>query len=393
LKFKFPLLKLLVYLLVGFLIGYSTNIDTTVLIVLSLFSILISFFSSIPNNIKYSIISILIGIVLYNNVNLYQLSGLEKQIPATFEGVFIGQITEVKSKNINNKRFVAKGTIKSKALSSSYNLNVIYTLFDKNNSLELRPGYNFISKTRFRIGQPKVLDEDFNEKSYLLSNKAIFYANSSVKDFSITKKDYLFKTFLYELKEIIKSIITSVISDQKVSGIMIALTTGDKSGIDKETKSDFSQTGTAHVLAISGLHVGIFSLFIYTLIGFLRNRLIKMLIFIVLLWLFVIFTGGQPSAVRAAIMASLFIYLIYYGKVPKPLNVLLFTILLYLIIEPTIAYSISFQLSVFAILGIFLLYKTIYTLILKLLIKENFVTRFIYLHLLSHLQLQFLLPF
>lgn len=376
-KSKFPFIKFLIYLTIGYLVGYILPIETYFLIGISIFTLLISFFTKLNNNIKYLLLSLLIGISLQQNADLYRISNLEKSIPISFDGTFKGKITEVYSIKENYSRFNATGVIHSKIFKKPYNCNVIFILFHKNKFINLKPGYEFISNSKFRLGQPKILDEDFNEKSYLIGNKSLFYGTISQTNISVNSSKTNIKTYLYDLKAKIKQRIRNLIKDDIISGVIIALTTGDKSGVDKETQTDFSLTGTAHILAISGLHVGIFSLLIYTILGVVQNRLLRVFIFVVLVWAFVIFTGGQPSAIRAAIMATLFVYLIYYGKVPNPINILLSTIIVYIIIEPTIIYSISFQLSVLAISGIFILYKPIRNLILLILYKENSLTNFL----------------
>lgn len=374
---KYPLLKLIFFLTIGFLFSHLLSIDTYTVIILSIFSFVILFLPLIPNTVKYIVLAINLGIILNSNINLHKTDLFDDKIPNTFEGVFKGEVTEVLTIKSNYKRFICEGVLQSNILTKSYNCRIITTLFDKESLVEIKPGYILISKSNFRVGQPKILKEDFNEKNYLISKKCLFFSTTSVQNIAILNKEYNYKTFLFEIRENIKSRINNVIDDENVAGVIIALTTGDKSGIDKLTQEDFSLTGTAHVLAISGLHVGIFSFIIYTLLGFVRNRKVKFITFSSLLWLFVIITGGQPSAIRAAIMASMAIYLIYNGKVPNPINILLSTTVFFVLIEPTIIYSISFQLSIFAITGIILLYKPFNSLILKLLVKENIMTRFI----------------
>ena len=374
---RYPLLKLLIYLFAGYIVGYLFIPDIYIVITTSILAILLAFFSPIPKDIKYAILALLIGINLNSNVELYSIKSLDKNIANSFEGVYKAEVTEVLSINKTFKRFVAEGIVHSSIFKDPHRCRSIITLFDKENKVLLKPGTSFISNSIFKVGAFKILKEDFNEKAYLISNESLFYGTSKSNKFAITSQNYSISTFLYDIRAQIKSHVNSVIPDSNIAGIIIALTTGDKTAIEKDTQEAFSLTGTAHVLAISGLHVGIFSLLVFTLIGFVKSRVTKLIIFSLLIWLFVILTGGHPSAIRAAIMATFAAFLIYYGKVPNPVNVLLFTILLYLIIEPTIVYSISFQLSVFAIAGIILLYKQVYETIKRLLIYENSLTRLI----------------
>lgn len=374
-KSRYPLLKLLIYLIAGYIVGYLFISNIYVVIYSSLIALLISLFSSIPKSIKYATLALLIGINLNSNVDLNSTKILNKNIANSFEGVYNAEVIEILSINSAYKRFIAEGIIYSSIFKDPHRCKSIITLFDKENKVVLKPGTEFISNSIFKVGAPKILKEDFNDKSYLISNKSLFYATTNSNKFAIRSENYNVSTFLYDIRTHIKGNINSVILDSNITGIITALTTGDKTGIEKDTQEAFSLTGTAHVLAISGLHVGIFSLLVFTLIGFVKSRITKLIIFSLLIWLFVIFTGGHPSAIRAAVMTTFAAFLIYYGKVPNPINVLLFTVLFYLIIEPTIVYSISFQLSVCAITGIILLYKPIYETVKRLLIYENSLTR------------------
>jgi len=368
---RYPLLKLLIYLITGYLVGYIFSIHIYIVISLSIISLLIAFFYTTSNSIKYGILAILIGVNLNSNIELYNLRSLDNNISNSFEGVYKAEIIEILNINKSYKRFIAQGVIYSSIFDEPHSCNTIITLFDKENKVLLKPGIEFISNSIFRVGSPKILYEDFNEKSYLISNKSLFFATTNSNKFAISNNKFNINTFLYNIRSYIIENVNKTIIDPNIAGIIIALTTGDKTGIEKETQEIFSLTGTAHVLAISGLHVGIFSLIVFTFIGFINNRLTKLLIFSFLIWGFVILTGGHPSAIRAAIMATFAAFLIYYGKVPNPINILLFTVLLYIILEPTIVYSISFELSVFAITGIILLYKPIYLTICKLFIYDN----------------------
>ncbi len=370
-KSRYPLLKLLIYIITGYLVGYLLILNIYLVIAISLIAIITSIFTPIPNSIKYSIVALLIGINLNSNVELYSTKTLDNKISNSFEGIYNAEVTEVLSVNKNYKRFIAEGVIYSSIFKDPHRCKSIVTLFDKNNKVVINPGIEFISTSNFKVGAPKILKEDFNEKFYLISNKSLFYSTTNANKFTIRSEQYNISTLLYNIRSDIKSQINSAIPDSNIAGVVIALTTGDKSGIEKDTQKSFSLTGTAHVLAISGLHVGIFSLLVFTIIGYMKSRLLKLIVFSTFIWFFVIFTGGHPSAVRAAIMATFVAFLIYYGKVPNPISILLFTVILYLIIEPTILYSISFQLSFFAISGIILLYKPIYETIKRLLVFEN----------------------
>lgn len=376
-KTKYPLLKFSFFLSVGFLTNYLFNFSTLILLIFSCTVLLLAIFSKFSNTLKFTLISVSIGFLLQSSVSLYNFKEFDNTIANSFEGVFKGKVLEILSSKENKTRFIAEGIIQSKIFKKKYHSIVIFTAFSKNHKLDINPGANFLANSDFRLGQPKILKEDFNEKTYLISKKAYFYGTIFNNNIAIKHTDFNLSNILHKIRRVIKKRINEIVPDKEIANIMIALTTGDKSGISRDTQNNFSITGTAHILAISGLHVGIFSIFILVLIGFINNRTTKIVIFITTIWLFALLTGGQPSTIRAVIMATVASYFIYYGKYPNPVNILLFTFIVYIMIQPTILYSISFQLSFLSVAGIILLYNPIYDFFKMTFVKDNTLTKFI----------------
>ena len=88
--------------------------------------------------------------------------------------------------------------------------------------------------------------------------------------------------------------------------ILSALTLGYKDELDQDIQTVFSSAGAMHVLAVSGLHVGILYVIINLLIGFLRKynkgRILYTILAILLLWIYALVTGFSPSVLRSATM-------------------------------------------------------------------------------------------
>lgn len=127
-----------------------------------------------------------------------------------------------------------------------------------------------------------------------------------------------------------------------------ALLLGDNSFIDKATRQEFSAAGVAHVLALSGLHVGFIALIIWWMLfplDYLRLKKLRLGITITAITLFAVFTGLSPSVVRATIMIGMvFASLIFYRR-SVSLNALALAALLILVFSPSSLFSVGFQLS------------------------------------------------
>ncbi len=152
------------------------------------------------------------------------------------------------------------------------------------------------------------------------------------------------------------------------SEILNAITVGEKRGIPQEVRTEFSKAGVAHVLAISGLHVGAVAVAFFFLIKWLLKRseyvLLKYQVprlasamTILPIFLYAAVAGFSTSTVRAFIMISLYLLSIVIGKEEYRLNTLCAAALIILLWHPWSLFELSFQLSFSAVFAILLAHK------------------------------------
>ncbi len=131
--------------------------------------------------------------------------------------------------------------------------------------------------------------------------------------------------------------------------VLSAITLGDKSMLSKQDRIVFSKAGVSHILALSGLHLGIVTAFLLMLLRPLRfsrqSRYATTLICIAFVWAFACLTGFSVSIVRSAIMVSLFLLLSLRGEGYSSFNNVVVAALLILLASPASLMDISFQLS------------------------------------------------
>lgn len=134
--------------------------------------------------------------------------------------------------------------------------------------------------------------------------------------------------------------------------IVAATTLGDKSAIDKDLRQTYSVSGAAHVLALSGMHIGI----IYALLSLFmtgrRRRIVTQVVLIMAIWGFVFLVGMPVSAVRAAAMISLYALLSLGYREKMSVNALAFTAIVILMVSPYTLFDVGFQMSYMAVLSI-----------------------------------------
>lgn len=145
-------------------------------------------------------------------------------------------------------------------------------------------------------------------------------------------------------------------------GIAKALILGDKSNLDSETMNAFSTTGSMHVLAVSGLHIGLILLLLQKILQLFSRWITKrqaIIIAIVLIWIYGGITGASPAVMRAVVMFSILSGAQLLMRQTHALNVLGFSAIVLLCFDPWMLFDLGFQLSYLAMLGIFLLYRPI----------------------------------
>jgi competence protein ComEC len=144
--------------------------------------------------------------------------------------------------------------------------------------------------------------------------------------------------------------------------LVAAITLGQKNMLDPEQKQHFIKAGVMHIMAVSGLHAVILSLFIFKLLFFLKGRLsiLRVIITISILWLFAFITGLTPSVLRATLMFS---FLQAGSLLKRPvngINSVLASAFVLILIRPSVIFDAGFLLSYSAVIYIICFYRDLY---------------------------------
>ncbi len=180
-----------------------------------------------------------------------------------------------------------------------------------------------------------------------------------------SKRDILF--YSYKARLWAKDQLLTFIPGIKEQAIAMALVLGVKDGIDNELQRAYASSGAMHVLAVSGLHVGIIYGLILLLFKPIQHkagaRWIVAATSIILLWIYAFITGLSPSVLRAVTMFSFIAIARPFGRATNIYNTLAGSAFLLLIINPFLIMSVGFQLSYLAVLGIVTIHRPLYMLI------------------------------
>jgi competence protein ComEC len=248
-------------------------------------------------------------------------------------------------------------------------------------SKKLQPGDNIVFN-----GSPKTIQNagnpyEFDYKKYLERRKIFRQLYLPAEEWKKinTKASFSLIIVAEQFRDRLLDIYRAQGLGEDQFKILSALTLGYKRNLDPEIKTVFSSSGAMHVLAVSGLHVGIiYGVFLF-LLGFLKQRKTGKVFFVAItlfcLWAYAFVTGLSPSVERAATMFSL---LVIGESLKRRINIynsLAASALLLLLINPNNLFEVGFQLSYAAVFGIVFLQPRI----AKLLIIKNKVIRFFWL--------------
>jgi competence protein ComEC len=160
----------------------------------------------------------------------------------------------------------------------------------------------------------------------------------------------------------------SVYSDHGITGdefaILSALTLGNKEYIQPDLKNSYAVTGASHILAVSGLHVGVVFFVLNFLLGLVlkgKRYVVPRIIFLITaLWVYTFVTGLSPSVIRASVMLSFGSIGIVLKRRTLLYNTIAASAFFMLLYNPFYLYDISFQLSYIAVIFIVFFEPRIY---------------------------------
>lgn len=198
----------------------------------------------------------------------------------------------------------------------------------------------------------------FNFKQYAASQKIYYQTFLKKEDYRITNTQQisLAKKLLNRLSTWVLKTINQFILGEKEAGVAEALLIGYKKNLDKELLQAYSNTGVVHIIAISGLHLGM----IYGLLLFIlkplkksqHSKWLQALIILTVIWIFTLITGAAPSILRSAIMFSFIILAEHQGRSSPIYNGLAASAFCILFYNPLLLWDVGFQLSYAAVTSI-----------------------------------------
>lgn len=372
-KIRNPLIfQLTIAIIAGILIAKYYYFSFDIFVISSIIFLICYFILfSIKKTANYTSVILLFAALSIGgfSYNIHQETNLKNHYSRIFKETHLAstvfQVKTVLKPSTRYFRYIV--TIES--LNNTAAQGTVLLYLDKTTPLQLQLNDRYYTKSSLQEIQAPKNPFQFNYKSYLKSlniDHCIYTDATIIK--KLTSGKSTLKTTLHQLKNQLKKKVHSTYSQTETHSIIDALLLGDRLSLDQELYQNYAYAGGIHLLAVSGLHVGIiaylFGFLLKPLLLLKKGKYIRLIILVLLLWLYAIFTGNSSSVVRAVSMFTIYAFAYIINRKQKLIDIVFVSIFLLLLVRPNYLFDIGFQLSYCAILGIIIinpLFRKIYS--------------------------------
>ena len=374
---NFTIIKLLVFFIIGIIICHYSNISPTQSIVVSgvltcaLLIILIASKNKFNQSIWFGgvayVTAISIGVLTTNLHNQIHFKNHYSKIILNENDqvhVVAFKIKEILKPGKYHNKYVAQIIkINEQEAQGKLLLNIIKD--STKNSIHVDNIY--ITKTDLKTINTPLNPSEFNYKDYL-SKQYIYHQIYLSKQelFEASTKTTTIYGWANHVRNHINKKLQKFNFNPDVMAIVNALILGQRQDISAAVYSDYTNAGAIHILAVSGLHVGIILLILNYLLKPLEyltyGRFVKPFILICFLWCFAIITGLSASVTRAVTMFSILTIALHLKRPTNTYNTIAISAFVLLLFKPLFLFDVGFQLSYVAVLGILITDPILYKL-------------------------------
>ncbi|MBT8182243.1 MAG: ComEC family competence protein, partial [Eudoraea sp.] len=359
--------KLTLFLILGILIGYhyaislwfatSLTCGLTALLGMSWTR------KNILDNLPFGILSLLCTICIGMMAVALSLPENNTKYYANFrlptEQYLHLKIHEILKSNSYNQRYIAK-VIKIDGIPSNGRILLISKKDTLNHKFKVDDEIYTLSPIN-EIGLP-LNPYEFNYHNYLEKLGINYQVKVNSRDYLIGQNASLTLLGLTAAlrQKIISGLEKSNFGEDEL-GIIKALLLGQRHELSEEVYTNYKNAGAVHILAVSGLHIGIVLLLCKFLLKPLerlpRGKTIALIISVAILWGYAFIAGLSPSVIRAVSMFSFVAYALYLNRPTSTFNILALSMFFILLIyDPMLLFQVGFQLSYTAVFSIFWLF-------------------------------------
>lgn len=292
-----------------------------------------------------------------NDANIAELAGVTY---SAYEAE-IRSLPEKRSKSVRYEAHITR--IKTGMNWQSVDLNALISV-DQEAELIPEPGQVLIVDGRLERPLAAANPMQFDYSRYL-RNKGIVWTDylhgRSFQPVPAADHSFFLKQWSTRISSWASEQLRQNVNDDAAYGLIKAMLLGRRDDLQSDQVSDYTTSGTVHILSVSGMHVAIIFLVMTCLLGWMKRwqvgKILYLALIVALLGFYALVTGLPPSVQRATLMCIVFVVAEVFGRKQDAMNTLAFSALLILLVDPTALYDVGFQLSYLAMTGIFLVYK------------------------------------
>ncbi len=340
-----PFFPLVLALILGIIFTYYFQIN--ILFTIVLLGLLISVFIYLiffEKDIKFILFLLLFTLGIF--LTLSNKTVLSEYLNRNAD--YVGIVDRVLTTNTANGKYIIK-VEKANNIIIPKEKVILNVISKKDLVLGNRVSFNGVAKLPMKNTNPKL----YNYRLNLLSEK--IYGTITIKDYQI-KTLQNEKSFSYNIKakftEDVEKLFNTYLNREN-SQLITSIILGESSYLDEDSLTLYRELGIAHILAVSGLHIGIISgflIFLFSRLGLKRK--LNIIISLSIIWTYGFLIGYPPSILRASIMFSILFYSQIIHEPYDSINILSIACFLLLVINPYYLFHIGFQLSFMATFSI-----------------------------------------
>lgn len=381
---NFTIIRLTVLLIIGIILGYYVEVSTSLSIVLSLGFLCLTLLCYFVTKQHFKQ-SVWFGLAVYFSTISVGILTVTLHNQKKFKNHYSNYISEdlndlhtvtfrireiLKPGNYYDKYVIDIFKIDDTKASGKTLLNIQKDTISK----PLRVDAVFTIRTDFKNLIHPLNPEQFDYKNYL--KKKYIYHQLFV-DAQLLIQHHHNSTTLFGLANTIRTHVNTKLQPYNFKpdelAIINALLLGQRQNISEDVYTNYANAGAIHILAVSGLHVGIMLLILSFILKplerFKHGKALKTILLVLLLWGFAVIAGLSASVTRAVTMFSIVAIGMNLNRPTNIYNTLAISVLIILLVKPLFLFDVGFQLSYLAVLAI----VTIDPLLYKLWQPKNWV--------------------
>lgn len=371
----YPLLRVALFLLAGILIGstlwrhvpfyaWMTSFGVT------LFAALLARHRPVMQTVFILLATLFVGCMLISRSEQRLLVHFT-DAPTVYEAVLLSEPVQ-RGKVVQFDLFIASGYLTGHKVKASLLRDTVQNRYRR---LHLGDGIRAFSV----VEQPRQFTASrFNWPQYLhthgfVGTTFIYYANWQKATVSLNTMSHWQRVRLRAQlfrQSLLHRYRATGLNDESFT-LLAAMTLGEKKVLSKSLRDVYQRTGVSHILALSGMHLGIIYMLLTLLLPRRRYEVLRQVVLLAAIWAYVIMVGMAPSLMRAAMMITVYALTHLLNRSGQPLNTLSLAAIILMVADPQCVYDIGFQLSFMAVLFILLFFNPVYRLF-----PERRTTRF-----------------